>query len=280
MSVDLKKVFLGSSLEELQSKWSKEDAALKEWLKETDRENLLTLLEMLFGFFNQDVCTVEFCKQISPRMRGGLDDQEVEVGASLIVHELREFGGVSMVSSRPYEKSIVAVHKRIASARKISIPAAASIRAREDHIATILFAEAWRDLNPSEVGSAIEGAEFKSGETFEKKKEIVAQTIASAGLGGVAKLLGKNHLKKAVLATFEHQTKKKIGEKATQKIVERAGERIAAESMKRAVIFVGWALLAKDIWDLMGEATRVTTPMISAISVMRSLDRQDESGRS
>lgn len=90
-------------------------------------------------------------------------------------------------------------------------------------------------------------------------------------MSALANLLGKNVIKRTVIAIIEKYIKQKAGEKVTQELVERAAQKIAAQTFKRAVFWIGIALLVKDVWDISGEATRITTPLVSGIAIVRSL---------
>ena len=97
--------------------------------------------------------------------------------------------------------------------------------------------------------------------------------MSEGGIAAVAQLLGKNVIKKVIMAIVEKYILKKTGEKATKEILKRLGEQVAAQTLKRAMFWVGIALIIKDIWDISGEAIRVTTPLVSGIAIGRTLGR-------
>jgi hypothetical protein len=111
--------------------------------------------------------------------------------------------------------------------------------------------------------------------TAEKLKPVLMQTMGAGGIAGMAHLLGKNVIKRVVMAIVEKYILKKAGAKATKEILKRAGKQLTAQSFKRAMFWLGLALIVKDIWDLSGEATRVTTPLVSAIAIGRTLSRHE-----
>jgi len=67
---------------------------------------------------------------------------------------------------------------------------------------------------------------------------------------------------------------KHLGKKAATEIIGKVAKKVAQKTFKNLLGYVGWALLAKDIFDIAGEASRVTLPFVTSISIYRCIDRQ------
>lgn len=69
------------------------------------------------------------------------------------------------------------------------------------------------------------------------------------------------------------RTTQKIFSKATVLALKSVAKNKAPRFLKRLAPAIGWVLLAKDIYDLGGEALRVTVPFVLNIAVYRTLER-------
>jgi len=268
---------LGIKLEEFESKWSKEDLALRDWISSSPNDDVIGLLDVLRSRWNNDVCTDKFFKIVITRYPDHLTKLDLRFSATIIVNELREYSGRTFVSSVPYEKSLTIVHKRIGKHFKKIVPEVAGVVAREEAITMLMLGEAVDKLSHDDLKSALSGIDLGPDLTAEKLKPMILQTIGAGGAAALVRLLGKNVIKKAVMAIVEKYIQRKVGEKATKELLKRVGKQITAQVFKRAIFWIGIALLVKDAWDLSGEATRVTTPLVSGIAIGRTLSRLSES---
>lgn len=264
---------IGIVLPDFEVKWSTEDQKLRDWILSCPLDVVLGLLDILKTRLNNDLCTDKYFELIEPRYPNALDSIDRKFAASILVNELREYSGRTLISSVPYENTLTKVHKRIGKHFKKSVPEVASISFREEGITLIMLGEALNELSVEELRSAISGMDLDRELTAEKLKPILTRTMSEGGIAAVAQLLGKNVIKKVIMAIVEKYILKKTGEKATKEILKRLGEQVAAQTLKRAMFWVGIALIIKDIWDISGEAIRVTTPLVSGIAIGRTLGR-------
>jgi hypothetical protein len=268
---------LGIKLTEYESKWSKEDLSLRDWIASSQSEEIVGLLDILKCRWNNDTCTDKFFTTVNSRYPNNLTKLDLRFSATIIVNELREYSGRTFFTSTPYEKSLTTVHKRIGKHFKKSVPEVATVASREEAITMLMLGEAVEKLSTEELRSALSGIDLGSDLTAEKLKPMILQTIGAGGAAALVRLLGKNVIKKAVMAIVEKYIQRKVGEKATKELIKRVGKQVTAQAFKRAMFWVGIALLVKDAWDLTGEATRVTTPLVSGIAIGRTLSRLSDS---
>ena len=264
---------LGINLMEFQAKWSKEDLALRDWLTKASDDEIIGCLEVIKHRLNNNVCTNNFFDLIAPRYPDTLSERDKQFSAMILVHELRDYSGRTIGDSVPYERTLTRVHKRIGKHFKKLVPEIATVAAREEAITMIMLGEAIENMSVEELQSALSGVELDHALTAEKLKPLMVQTLVAGGAAGLVRLLGKNVIKRVVLAIIEKYLQRKLGQKATEELIKKLGQKLAAQALKRVVFWVGIALLLKDIWDLSGEATRITTPLVSAIAIPRTLGR-------
>jgi len=77
----------------------------------------------------------------------------------------------------------------------------------------IMLGEALNELSVEELRSAISGMDLDRELTAEKLKPILTRTMSAGGIAAVAQLLGKNVIKKVIMAIVEKYILKKTGEK-------------------------------------------------------------------
>lgn len=265
---------LGTSEQELKEGWSKEDRKLFEFLSQCDKNEFATILGLLANRWNNDPCTDEFFKAVTERFPDHLTNLDQIVGAMLVVYEIRQYSGHTFLPIKPpYEKTLTKVHKRIGKHFKSTVPEVATVVDRERSITILMVGEAINNLTPEELETALKGADLPPSLVREKQKQILLQTIAAGGFEGLVALLGKNVIKKAVIGIVEKYLAKKISQEALAETLKRVGTKLPAHFFKRAFLWIGIALLIKDVWDLSGEATRITTPLVTSIAISRTLAR-------
>ena len=91
-------------------------------------------------------------------------------------------------------------------------------------------------------------------------------------MAALYKLLGKKVVKEVVMQITEKYVLKTIGEKAAKKVLISIAKKVPQKAFKGFLGYAGWALLAKDVFDIAGEATRYTTPFVISVSIFRTLD--------
>jgi uncharacterized protein YaaW (UPF0174 family) len=264
---------LGVSETIIKAKWSKEDKALYEYICNCERNEFVTMLGLLANRLNNEVCTDKYFKEIKARFPDNIITIDQIVGAMLIVHELRQYSGHGFLPSKPpYEKTLTKVHKRIGKHFKTKVPEVSSVTSREQSITMLMVGEAVKNLNTEELEIALQGADLPPSLVKEKRKQILLQTMAASGFEGLVILLGKNVIKRAVIGILEKSLVKKMGQEAIGQILKQVAKKLPAKAFEKAFFWVGVALLVKDVWDIAGEATRVTTPLVTAIAISRTLD--------
>ena len=65
---------------------------------------------------------------------------------------------------------------------------------------------------------------------------------------------------------------KQLSKKATTEVLSKISKKVAQKTFQSAVAYVGWAFFVKDLFDLAGEASRITVPFVINISIYRTLD--------
>ena len=70
--------------------------------------------------------------------------------------------------------------------------------------------------------------------------------------------------------TKQSSSKQKIIEQSTSFFLKTLVKKLTPQALKKMTPALGWALLAKDVYDLGGEASRVTIPFVIGIAVYKN----------
>ncbi len=205
-----------------------------------------------------------------------LSYEDKEVAAILMIHEIRGYGSNTLnvfSGNTHYENILAKNHEKIAARSKLTVPKVASVRFREKSIADMLMQEALNELSAEEIQGALIGAHIQP--TKENTKEILKKAVAAAGVQGVSTLVGKKALKELVLDILKNYLTKQLGKKASKMVVKKIASKVAQKTFKSALGWLGVALIAKDVYDFAGEASRVTMPFVINISIYRSIENPD-----
>lgn len=253
--------------------FSDADRELMGWVESLNEDDLASLLGILASRWNNEPLTDYWFGSRGDAVASGT---ERSTASRIVVHELRQYAGHSLnvFADKPhYPEVLTKVHARLAKRAKKKAPSAAAVRQREDAIAQLLVAEALDSLTEAEVREAIAGLDLNSSK--ENQRKILLDTVAAAGIQGLVRLLGKRVIKNVVLTMLERAALKKMGEKAVKEALGRIATKVPQTMFKRAAFWVGIGFLLKDVYDIGGEATRVTMPLIAHISVHRSIQRSE-----
>lgn len=260
----------------IESKWSKADGELCGWIAAQDVDTVASLLAVLKDRWFNDVWVDKYFREVAPRYPEGLTKIDIDFAARVVVHELREYSAHTFGPSIKYEETLEKVHVRLGRHFKSQVPKAAAVAAREDAIAKMLTLDAVNHLTAEDLAEVMAGLNFDPSLTAEQRKAIVIQTIAAGGIALLSSVLSKVVIKKLITSIIERYFLKVLGKKGTEEAMKQFGKRVAAKSIQRFIPWIGWALLLKDVIDIGGEATRITTPLVSAIAIGRSVDRASE----
>ena len=138
-------------------------------------------------------------------------------------------------------------------------------------LADILLGETLRYLTPDEVNSILEESKLATISDFQHIKSRFSEAILNNGMLGIEKALGKNLAGKVALRIFERGMSKHMGKRGVKHLSARLIGKVSPLLTARLSLYLGIGLLAKDAYDLGGEATRITNPAVISIALFRSL---------
>ncbi len=80
-------------------------------------------------------------------------------------------------------------------------------------------------------------------------------------------------IKEFILKTLETYIAKKVGKKIITGVFEKLAKKLPQYFFKGLGNVIGGVFIAYDIYQIGGEATRVTTPLVLEIAIYKSLSR-------
>jgi len=267
----------------ISSSFSQEESELQNWLGHEGLDCLYSLENVLNGRYFNDVVTDYFFRN-KDQFEESKRNQYL---ATLVLHELKEYAGNSLnffIKKPSYTQIVNRVHKRLAKQFKQRIPLGASVIVREDAIALMVLQDVIKNLNEKEINEILSGLEVDSAQ--ENRSRIIFETLSGAGFLALSKFLGGKFIKELAFKMLEryilkklgntvgHQLAQKVASEGAEKILHVAGKKLPHYIFRGAAATIGWAFIAKDILDVSGEASRITTPMIVQISLYRTLQRR------
>ncbi len=269
-----KLIFTKNKIKLLKSNFSEEDLILSDWLASCPIDLIKLLIERLDKQITNDAITDWFINKFNTKYRTKKIDTEMRILTStILVHELKEYSGntLNIITAKPdYPKILDNVYNKICKRYKISRPTVNSIKNKEKLIAELLLKDAINNVSEEDLFAAIKGSNFHP--SNENLKKILIETLASGGIGYLANLLGKETVKNVVLNISEKYMLKQLSKKATTEVLSKISKKVAQKTFQSAVAYVGWAFFVKDLFDLAGEASRITVPFVINISIYRTLD--------
>ncbi len=136
----------------------------------------------------------------------------------------------------------------------------------------MLVEAALKKMTPEEVASAVAAAENLD-MTKEALRTALLEAVAAGGIAAIARLLGKRVVKEVTLGLLQAFVAKQVGKKVAEQIIKAVAKKVPQYAFQAFANFIGIALIAKDLFDLGGEATRVTMPITVHIAIGRALAR-------
>ena len=267
----------------ISTSFSAEEQELRDWFVDQGLDCLYSLENVLQGRYFNDVVTDFFFrnKEIFE------ESERNQYLATLVLHELKEYAGNSLnflIKKPRYSQILNKVHKRIGKQFKQKAPITATIVQREEAIAMMVLQDVIKNLTEEEIHDILKGVDLDS--TQENRSRIIFETLSGAGFLALSKFLGGKLIKEIAFKMLERYIMNKIGNRLGQQVAQKvahegaerilqiAGKKLPHYIFRGAAATIGWAFLAKDILDVSGEASRITTPMVVQISLYRTLQRR------
>lgn len=267
----------------ISTSFTPEETELRDWLINQGLDCLYSLENILQGRYFNDVVTDFFF-----RNKETFDESKKNhYLATLVLHELKEYAGNSLnfiVKKPRYNQIISKVHKRLGKQFKHKVPISATTIQREEAIAMMILQDVIKNLSEEEIDEILKGVDLDS--TQENRSRIIFETLSGAGFLALSKFLGGKLIKELAFKMLERYIMNKLGNRLGQQVAQKvahegaerilqiAGKKLPHYIFRGAAATIGWAFLAKDIIDVSGEASRITTPMVVQLSLYRTLDRR------
>lgn len=255
--------------------FSEEDRRLCQWL--SSNSEIWDILPLIF--FNRLSTRFAFDRWLEEAAHQAFDlsQEQRAAGAFFIVLELREYAGHSLhnlFGDPPhYEDLLRRVHKRVAKQFKRPWDDEGGVKGQERMLADILIGETLRYLTPEELKAILDESKLASVSDFQHIKSRFSEAILNNGMLGIEKIVGKNLAGKVALRIFERGMSKQMGKREIRHLSARFLGKVSPLIAKRLSLYLGIGLLAKDAYDLGGEATRITNPAVISIALIRSLSQ-------
>lgn len=155
---------------------------------------------------------------------------------------------------------------------KLNVPRVASVKDREQMVCSQLLGIAFQGKTEEQIAQMLSESGLDQEAT--KAAAIIAAVRGGSGALVIAlvKVLGKKTVTAFLAATVIRLVALKVGKEAAEKLVFRVLQKVPQRSLAAFAAFVGWALIAKDVLDLAGPATRVTVPAVALIASIRTAE--------
>lgn len=159
--------------------------------------------------------------------------------------------------------------------KKIQVPRVASVAEREDMVCSQLLGIAFQGKTEEELARMLSEAGL---EIDAKKARAIRSAIVDGGgtlLIGLVKLLGKRTVASLTFSTLQWIITKKLGKEAAERLILAVAKKTTQKAVATFAYGVGFLLIAWDLANLAGPATRVTIPAVALIATVRCAGRLD-----
>ena len=177
-----------------------------------------------------------------------------------------------------YHKILRDVAKRLNHCQKRKdrkeLPKVDSVDGWESRICSLLLASAIKGKTSQEIAIMFEEAGLDAEAARTAAMHFVSGAVVGISLPIAVNILGKKTVTILVKEIIIHLTYKRVGKEAATQMAKRLLLTTPQKVFAKIISGIGWLLLAIDsALFLSSPARRVTIPVVSMISALRSLDR-------
>jgi hypothetical protein len=108
----------------------------------------------------------------------------------------------------------------------------------------------------------------------EQASKLLGQGAAAVSLELFSILRNHPEFKNWAMPIAQNYIWKLFYQKGTQLTLKKIAQKLPQKALPRALGWIGIALLAKEAYDLGGEATRITVPFVVIVSIHRTIEHR------
>ena len=263
------------------------DRDLIKFLSESSSENNAYIIKMMDTFWSFDMDDLEIYGD--PSQIDNISSNEKYKLAEKTVKQLGYFGSDSLAymarsvfdddAGIPYKEILQDVaellNKQLERKNRRDILTVGSVDDYERFICETLLHIQFEGKSSKDIEDMLADSGLDRKAAKEAAKEFAAFGMSGGSIIGLVKILGKRVVKDVIQRVIIWIVAKTIGREAAEAIAMKAVGKFAQFRVAAFISGVGWALLAWDGIRLGKQATRITTPCVSYISAVRTMDRID-----